>query len=431
MVSPRDEESARPPVGAPRRSGGRARGRIESRLTALTIILFALSSVFGETVIMWRQVVLGGGPTDTSGALVEPSASPTSSPDPSDPRPTATADPTVRPTPAPRPPAQPGDYLLMSRSALLARPTRGSAWASLEAVADGSLGSPNLCDQGNKHGVQTLAGALVYARTGTIAYRNKARSAILSAIGTEGTGCGSAILSLGRQLGAYVLAADFIDLDGADDASFRNWLSAIRTRDLGGHSRWYTLAGTSENSANNWGTFALASRVAASAYLGDSTDLARSWQVFSGYSSGAWEFQKTADWSASWSCLPGDGSTRLPIAINGECTRDGIDLDGAPVEDASRGTFPTADGGYVNEAMQGYVVQALLLERSGHAAFEAGGQALRRVAEFQVRNGIWNYHSTGYYVGPVINWAYGTSLPVLPSGFGRVFGYTDWLYGSG
>ena len=62
-------------------------------------------------------------------------------------------------------------------------------------------------------------------------------------------------------------------------------------------------------------------------------------------------------------------------------------------------------------------------------AFEAGNQAIRRVAGFQIRNGIWNYHSTGYYAGPVINHVYGLNLPVQPAGYGRVFGYTDWLYG--
>jgi hypothetical protein len=317
----------------------------------------------------------------------------------------------------------------MSRSTLLARPTSGAAWSALKAVADSSPGSPNLCDQDNKHGVKTLAAALVYARTGTVAYRDKVQSAIVSAMGTEQAGCHNAILSLGRQLGAYVLAADFIDLAGAEDTAFRSWLSGIRTRNLGGHSRWYTLVGTSENSANNWGTFALASRIVASAYLGDGADLARAWQVFSGYSTGSWAFQKTADWSAAWSCLPGDGSSRVPIAINGACANAGVNLDGAPVEDASRSAFPVPSGGYVNEAMQGYVVQALLLQRAGYDAFGVGNQAIRRVADFQARNGIWNFHSTGYYVAPVVNRMYGTAYPVLASGYGRVFGYTDWLYG--
>jgi hypothetical protein len=317
----------------------------------------------------------------------------------------------------------------MSRSALLARPASGTAWSALMAVADASPGSPNLCDQDNKHSVKTLAAALVYARTGTVSYRDKARAAIMSAIGTEQAGCHNAILSLGRQLGAYVLAADFIDLAGADDSTFQSWLSAIRTRNLGGHSRWYTLVGTSEDSANNWGTFALASRIAASMYLGDSGDVARAWQAFRGYSDGSWAFQKTAGWSTAWSCLPGDGSTLLPIAINGPCTNGGLNLDGAPVEDASRSTFPVPHGGYVIEAMQGYVVQALLLERAGYDPFGVGNQAIKRVADFQVRFGIWNYHSVGYYIAPIVNRAYGTSYPVLPSGYGRVFGYTDWLYG--
>ena len=63
-----------------------------------------------------------------------------------------------------------GDYLLMPRAELLARPTTGTAWTALKAVADGAFSTPNLCDQNSKHDLQTLAAALVYARTGIASY---------------------------------------------------------------------------------------------------------------------------------------------------------------------------------------------------------------------------------------------------------------------
>jgi hypothetical protein len=106
----------------------------------------------------------------------------------------------------------------------------------MKKVADSSWDSPDLCNMDIKQGTQALSAALVYARTGTASYYTKTRNAIMSAIGTERSDC--EILSIGRQLGAYVLAADFIKLAGSDDEQFRSWLSAMRTRTFTGHSRW-------------------------------------------------------------------------------------------------------------------------------------------------------------------------------------------------
>src|SRR5919197_1120365 len=162
-------------------------------------------------------------------------------------------------------------------------PTTGSAWTSLKSIADGSLGTPDLCNQDNKHDVRTLAVALVYARTGIASYYTKARDAIMSALPTIQVGCYNAVLSLGRQLGAYVLAADFIKLSGTDDVTFRSWLTTIRTLYLGGHGRWVTLTGTHEDSNNNWGAFAGASRIAASLYPGGTGAVARASLVVRGF----------------------------------------------------------------------------------------------------------------------------------------------------
>ena len=99
----------------------------------------------------------------------------------------------------------------------------------------------------------------------------------------SGSGANNSILSLGRQLGAYVLAADFADLSGADDERFRAWLDDIRTRELGGHGRWTHWVGTHEDAPNNWGSFTGASRIAASLYLGDTDDVQRAAQVLRGF----------------------------------------------------------------------------------------------------------------------------------------------------
>ncbi|TAM57272.1 MAG: hypothetical protein EPN50_09150 [Chloroflexota bacterium] len=326
------------------------------------------------------------------------------------------------------------DYLIIDRAALMSLPTSGSAWAAVDRAAGSSWAAPNLCDQNNKTDALALAAGLVYARTGETSYAAKVRDAIAAMMPTQQDGCSNAVLALGRQLGGWVLAADLIDLrdlDPSADATFRGWLSAIRTKDIGGQGRWYALDQTSGDSANNWGTFATASRVAADRYLADTQDLATAWAIFKGYSDGSWPFNKTASWSSAWSCLPTLSSSvkRLPIAIDGSCTEAGYQLDGLPVEDASRSAFPVPSSGYINEALQGITLSALLLSRAGYPAFSSGDRALLRVAQAVDRYGDLNATTVAQHTTWVINAYYGTHLPTVAASYGRAFGFTDWLYG--
>jgi hypothetical protein len=52
-------------------------------------------------------------------------------------------------------------------------PTSGSTWEHLKSAADSDLGQPNIADQNSKHDTNTLAAALVSARTGDARYRFK------------------------------------------------------------------------------------------------------------------------------------------------------------------------------------------------------------------------------------------------------------------
>jgi hypothetical protein len=313
------------------------------------------------------------------------------------------------------------DYLLGSRSDLLGRPTTGAAWAALIAAADATPGSPDItCNQDQRsHPRATLAAAFVYARTGLVTYRDKAIRLIEAAYPTA-RDCGNAVLSLGRQLGAYVLAADYADYR---DAGFVTWLRSIRTRSFpASHSRWYTLAGTAADSANNWGTFALASLTAADAYLGDTTGLARDWALFRDYGDGSGAFQQTSSYQAVWSCPAG-------YEINPASCNDPR-KEGAAVEDASRTTFPTIDG-YPAEAAQGFVVQAEILANAGYAAWTVNDRQICRNAKWRERLGNLNYSSVDRYVTWLTNARCGLAQPTQVAGFGRVFGFTDWLYGPG
>ena len=86
-----------------------------------------------------------------------------------------------------RPTAAASDYILMSRSDLLSRPTSGAAWSALKARADSSIGSPDIQNQ-DESADQTTAKALVFARTGIASYRTSVVTALKAAVGTESGG---------------------------------------------------------------------------------------------------------------------------------------------------------------------------------------------------------------------------------------------------
>ena len=198
--------------------------------------------------------------------------------------PTTTPRPTT-PTPSPGPGTRRQPRLCLR--ALLARgldsreevarlPMSGPAWEQHKHTADGDLGKPNIADQDSNHDVNTLAVALLYARTGDGKYRTTAAEAILRG-NWNGEGRAHA-----RNLLSYVIAADLIDsrsYDAAKDQLFRSWLRSVRTERLDGK----TLIETHEERPNNWGTMPGASRIAADLYLGDKADLDKAAQVFKGW----------------------------------------------------------------------------------------------------------------------------------------------------
>lgn len=333
-------------------------------------------------------------------------------------------------------------YLLMPRSELLARPTSGSAWTAMKGVADASLGTADLCDQNEDHHLRTLAAALVYARTGTASYKTKAQAGLMTAITTQRVGCGNAVLALGRQLTAYVLAADFIDLSGASETTFRTWLSAIRTKIIGGHSVWNSLRTTHRSSANNWGAHAGAARIAASLYLGDTTDVANAALVTQGFlgdrSAYASFTHKLGSDDLSWAC--GTASTYTPV--NKACTKSGIDVSGAVVADISRAgslTWPPGSTGisYQVDSVAAMGLQVELLYRNGYgSAWGWSSSALKRAAQLVQRSAAsggdgWNETNASSQIPWLLNVRYGTFLPTRSVTMGRSIGFASWLWGTG
>ena len=338
----------------------------------------------------------------------------------------------------PAPAAAATDYILMSRAALMARPVTGTPWRNLKVVADGSLGTPNLCDQNSRHHLRTLAAALVYARTGVASYGAKARGGVIAAIKTLRVGCDNATLSLGRQLTAYVLAANFADMTGSSDVTFRTFLSTIVRRVIGGHGVWDSLYHTQIRSATNWGAYAGAARIATSLYLGDTADVAAASKVTRGFlgERAAYKFwDRLSSAAQSWSCAP---TNYTPV--NGTCRRAGLLVDGAVVADLSRGgsrRWPPGDTGvqYQLESIQGMGLQVELLYQNGYSdAWQWQNQALRRMANIVTRSKTsggtgWNETQASRQMPWLLDTRLGMRLPRAYSGMGRAIGFTDWLWG--
>ena len=330
------------------------------------------------------------------------------------------------------------DYILMSRSALMARPSSGTPWRTLKAVAAVSLGTPNLCNQDSKHHLRTFAAALVYARTGWAYYGRKARGGVMAAIRTQRVGCDNATLALGRQLTAYVLAADFADLSGTADATFRSWLSTIRRKTIGGHGVWDSLYRTHIRSAANWGAYAGAARIAASLYLGDTADVRAAHLITRGFLGDrtAYRFSDRLTTAAkSWACAP---ATYTPV--NPWCRKSGILVDGAVVADLSRGgglRWPPGTTGvqYQLDSIQGLGLQVELLYQNGYTnAWQWSSRALRRMANIVTRSKSaggtgWNETQASRQMPWLLNRRLGMTLPRRYSGMGRAIGFTDWLWG--
>ena len=346
----------------------------------------------------------------------------------------------------PLPTLVPPEGVLISKSELMDLPTSGAAWDNLRETAYGGWGKPNLKNQDNKHGINTLAGALVYARTGDPALRSKVRDAIVAAQQTlDEPGewrSDNGVLAAGRQLGAYVISAGLIDLENYDasaDKDFRSWLTSIRTTDIGTHGRWKSITYTCENAAANWGTFACASRIAASIYLGDTADLDRAASIIRAFfgERDAYPpdapgqdryFEHTEDFEPSWACDASNWN-----GINSACEKSGTNLDGVLVEDARRGggcCLLKGDGiMYSWEALQGLYISAELLYRTGRYGnpYDWSDQALKRALDFMERSG-WGITRPATYVPWLANARYNTSYLVSPTIDGRIMSWGDWLY---
>lgn len=302
----------------------------------------------------------------------------------------------------------------------------GAAWTALKARADTATGTPLISNQDDNTDQTVLAKALVYARTGGTTYRASVLAALKAAVGTE---VGGRTLALGRNLPAYVIAADLVGLRTLDPTFdgtvFRPWLRSLLTKTLDGR----TLVSTHEGRPNNWGTHAGAARAAVAAYLGDSAELARTAKVFRGYLGDRSSYASFSYGDLAWQCDPA-----RPVGINpAGCTRAGIVIDGVMPDDQRRGgafQWPPVATGYPWEGLQGAVLQAELLRAAGFDAWAWSDRALLRATRFLYDRAGWPATGDDVWQPWLIDARYGTSYrAAAPTRPGKNFGYTDWLYG--
>ena len=329
---------------------------------------------------------------------------------------------------------------------LAAKPMSGPAWEAVLAGAQRSISDTDLSDQDNHTGVFVLARAILFGRAPQQFpdYDNAAIAAIEELVARGNPG--GRTLAWGRNITAYVLAADLI---GYRTAAFEQYLADLADKwecsqitSPYRRGRKATLREMFEKRPNNWGAHAFAALAAIYRYLGKTDDLAAIrayWiQAVTGPKPPGLDYG--GDNSKGWHVVEDDPRWINPHGA-GKC---GIDLDGIIPDDMDRGAAFSCDRdekdftytGYAWEGLQGLIVAARILERAGMPIWDAGDQALFRAAyALQVRLGSLNsrWQATSNNSGWLLVFldaAYGTdwaksldSKPKVKWGYGRGAGW--------
>ena len=326
------------------------------------------------------------------------------------------------------------DGFFVSRSQLGRLPTAGRAWQSLLDEAERAYLAPDLGDQDGAANTRTWAKALVGVRLGREDLIDEVLRS-LREISDRAPDPDWRTLAVGRELLAYVLSADLIELSRRDpvlDQAFRARLESLRETSFQGR----TLVTTHEDRPNNWGTHAGATRIAIALYLGDRADLAAAAAVHRG-----WLGERGAYSGFRYGELSWQEDEARPVGVNrAGAQRAGIDLDGSQPEEMRRGgplADPPAPTGYAWEALQGATVATELLARNGYPdAWRWGESALLRAVDYLARLDVayggwwatgddrWNVWLVNHGTGR----AYPTEAGVRP---GKNLGFTDWTHASG
>lgn len=313
----------------------------------------------------------------------------------------------------------------LSQKDVMLLPMSGKAWDAVKAAADKATGAADLSNQDSDANVLCLAAALVYARTGETKYLDNVLASLTKI--ANGLPLGRA-LALGRELAAYVIAADLIDLPSISitmspkfDAEIRRLLTAPTS---GGPAN---LIACQKQRPNNWGMHATASIVAVYAYLGDKQGLDSAANIFKG-----WLGDRSAYAGFTYGELDWQADPSKPVGVNpAGATKNGHSIGGALPDDMRRGgafAWPPKATGYPWEALQGATVAAQILSRQGYDAWNWCDKALLRAAKF-LYSISWPATGDDGWQPWLINAAYGSTFPTSQTGAtGKNMGFTSWTH---
>lgn len=237
---------------------------------------------------------------------------------------------------------------------------------------------------------------------------------------------GGRTLALGRNLAAYFIAADLVGLPVEDALIFRKWLRTVLTERLSRR----TLQSTHEDRPNNWGTHAGASRAAIAVYLDDRVELEKTARVLKGYlgdCSSYAEFKYRKD--VSWQC-----DQTSPVGINpAGCTKHGCSIDGVLPDDQRRAggfRWPPPKENYVYGALQGVIVQAVILHRAGYDTFNWNEKAILRAYKWLHEQANFPPTDDDVWQLPLVDYYYGTNFwDGSTTDCGKNMCWTDWTHG--
>lgn len=319
----------------------------------------------------------------------------------------------------------------ISKAEIMSLPTSGTAWDTVVKYANQATGAADLTNQDSMANVQCLAAALVYARTGDVSAKGRVIGALDKIIGfAADTYKLDRALALGRELCAYVIAADICDLSALSptmDTEFQDAIRVLLTKPTtGGPSN---LIACQKQRPNNWGMHATASIIAVYAYLDDKQGLDAAANIFKG-----WMGDRTAYAGFTYTApMDWQADAKNPVGINPKgATIQGHDVDGALPDDMRRGgafAWPPKATGYPWEALQGATVAAQLLTRAGYPAWEWCDKALLRAATWLYDVAKWPAEGDDQWQPWLLNAAYGTNFPTSATATaGKNMAFTQWTH---
>lgn len=299
-------------------------------------------------------------------------------------------------------------------------------WDNVYKYANEPIINPDLSDQDDQDNIRVLAKALVYARTGSIKYKNEVTQAIKHVIKSPlGT-----TLALGRELAAYVISADLIGLDSDLELQFKSFIKNVIEIELQGRAGIKTLQLSAIRDPSNWGCHARASVTTVALYTNQNDLLnimASRFHDWLGRSGSGFIFK-----NKSWQCDENE-----PKGINSVgCIRLGRNLDGVLPDDQRRAgifdpSIPFPKENYVWECLQGSLVTGHLLYRAGFTeVFNYEDQALKRALDWLHEEADFPATGDDQFLSHIANFYYqDRNYPAVTAARpGKNLGYTDWLF---